>query len=94
MTMMYEFICNLFVVFSPVLKYKYGWPNTYFIDPVSMFVIIPFLQLMNDDETKEIIFDENWFQAVKFILGIYVPSSVERNEQRPNRQNARNEAWN
>ena len=93
MTMMYEFICSLFVVISPVLKYKYGWPNTSFTDPVCMFVIIPFLQLMNDDDTKDIIFDENWFQAVKFILGIYVPPSVEQIKNRPKRQNARNEAF-
>ena len=94
MTMMYEFICSLFVVMSPILKYKYGWQNTSFTDPVCMFVIIPFLQLMNDEDTKEIIFDENWFQAVKFILGIYVPPSVEQIENHPNRQNARNEAVN
>ena len=94
MTMMYEFICTLFVMISPVLKYKYGWKNTSFTDPVCMFVIIPFLQLMNDDETKEIIFDENWFQAVKFVLGIYVPPSVEQIKNRPIRQNARNEAYN
>ena len=94
MTMMYEFICNLFVVISPLLKYKYGWKKTSFSDPVCMFVIIPFLQLMNDEDTKEIIFDENWFQAVKFILGIYVPPSVEQIEKRHNRQNVRNEAFN
>ena len=92
--MIYELICNIFVLISPVLKYKYGWANTSFADPVSMFVIIPFLQLMNDDEAKEIIFDENWFQAVKFILGIYVPPSVEQIEKRHNRQNVRNEAFN
>ena len=94
MTMMYEFICTLFVMISPVLKYKYGWKNTSFTDPVCMFVIIPFLLLMNDDDTKEIIFDENWFQAVKFVLGIYVPPSVEQIKNRPFRQNARNKAFN
>ena len=94
MTMMYEFICTLFVMISPVLKYKYGWKNTSFTDPVCMFVIIPFLLLMNDDDTKEIIFDENWFQAVKFVLGIYVPPSIEKIESRFNRQNTRNKAVN
>ena len=94
MTMMYEFICTLFVMISPVLKYKYGWKNTSFTDPVCMFVIIPFLLLMNDDDTKEIIFDENWFQAVKFVLGIYVPPSIENIESRFNRQNTRNKAVN
>ena len=75
MTIVYEFISTLFVLMTPVLKYRYGWTNTYFTDPVSLFVIIPFLQLMNDDDTKEIIFNENWFQAIKYILGIYNPSS-------------------
>ena len=92
--MIYELICNLFILISPLLKYKYGWTNTSFTDPVSMFVILPFLHLMNDEDTKEIIYDENWFQAIKFILGIYVPSNVEPIEQLPNRQNIRNEACN
>ena len=34
----------------------------------------------------------DWFQAIKFILGMYVPSRVEPIEQRPNRKNIRNEA--
>ena len=92
--MIYELICNMFVLISPVLKYKYGWANTSFADPVSMFVILPFIHLMNDEDTKEIIYDENWFQAIKFILGIYVPSRVEPIEQPPNRENVRNEASN
>ena len=92
--MIYELICNVFVLISPVLKYKYGWANTSFTDPISMFLILPFLQLMNDEDTKEIIYDENWFQAIKFILGIYVPSKVEPIEERPTRQNIRNEACN
>ena len=92
--MIYELICNLFVLISPVLKYKYGWANTSFADPVSMFVILPFIHLMNDEDTKEIIYDENWFQAIKFILGLYVPSRVEPIEERPNRPNVRNEACN
>ena len=75
MTIVYEFISTLFVLMTPVLKYRYGWTNTYFTDPVCLFVIIPFLQLMNDDDTKDIIFNENWFQAIKYILGIYIPSS-------------------
>ena len=92
--MIYELICNIFVLISPVLKYKYGWANTSFADPVSMFVILPFIHSMNDEDTKEIIYDENWFHAIKFILGIYVPSRVEPIEQPPNRQNVRNEACN
>ena len=92
--MIYELICNIFVLISPVLKFKYGWANTSFTDPVSMFVILPFLHLMNDEDTKEIIYDETWFQAIKFILGIYVPSKVKPIEEQPNRQNVRNEACN
>ena len=90
MTMIYEFISNIFVLIAPVLKFRYGLPNTYFIDPISMFVIIPFLQLMNDEDTKEIIFDENWFQAIKYILGIYIPSSGESDGQFPNNRIRRN----
>ena len=77
----YELVSNIFVIMAPMIKFQYGWPNTYFLDPVSMFVIIPFLYLFNDDDTKEIIFKENWFQGVKCVLGIYVAPSEEHNGQ-------------
>ena len=68
----YELVSNIFVIMSPMVKSQYGVPNTYFTDPVSMFVIIPFLYLFNDDDTKEIIYEENWLQGIRFVLGVHV----------------------
>ena len=35
------------------------------------FVIIPIVFLMNDEETKGIIAEENWYQGIRHMLGIY-----------------------
>ena len=81
-----EIMDNIFiVVIESVLKYKYGFSNTYLCDVVLMFVMNPFLLFLNDDDTKEIIGQEGWIQGLKFMLEIYKPQAEE------NTQNYRNE---
>ena len=47
-------------IISPFLL-KHGVANVHFIDAIIMFLVIPFLHLMNDDDTKAIIYEENWY---------------------------------
>ena len=35
-----------------------------------MFIIIPLVYLMNDDDTKGVIIDEGWFQGLKYLAGL------------------------
>ena len=77
----YELTSNVFVMIAPILKFRYHLPHTYFVDPISMFVVIPFLYLFNDDDTKEIIYNESWYQGIKYVLGVYVAPVEKQNEQ-------------
>ena len=66
-----EIMDNIFIVIiESILKYKYGFSNTYLCDVVLMFVMTPFLLFLNDEDTKEIIDQEGWLQGLKFMLGI------------------------
>ena len=81
-----EIMDNIFIVIiESILKYKYGFSNTYLCDVVLMFVMTPFLLFLNDEDTKEIIDQEGWIQGLKFMLEIYKPQAEE------NTQNYRNE---
>ena len=77
---LYELISIGSALITPFLHYI-GIPNPHFIDAIIMFLIIPFLHLMNDEDTKTIIFEENWYQGIRHMLGIYnekVPQSGAR----------------
>ena len=68
---LYEVLDYIFVAIGSILIHKYGFTNTYFCDVVMMFVVIPFLQILNDDDTKDIIYQESWLHGIKFMFGMY-----------------------
>ena len=35
-----------------------------------MFVLFPFLHLMNDEDTKTVITEENYYQGIRHMLGL------------------------
>jgi hypothetical protein len=75
---LYELLSIGSGLITPFLN-KYGVPNLHFPDVILMFLVIPFLHLMNDEDTKTIIFEENWYQGIRHMLGIYkdkVPQTV------------------
>ena len=41
-----------------------------YIEAITMFIVIPFVHLMNDEETKGIIADEGLYAGFKYMLGI------------------------
>ena len=55
---------------SPVLL-NFGIPNVHLIDAIIMFLVVPFLHLMNDEDTEAIIYEESWYQGIRHMLGIY-----------------------
>ena len=67
---LYEFIANAFLVFIPTL-HKFGVPNTYMVGNILMFVVIPVVHLMNDEVTKGIILEDNWYQGLRHMMGMY-----------------------
>ena len=42
--------------------------NAYFVDAIMMFVGIPLIHLTNDDDIKEMIAEEGWYQGLKSFL--------------------------
>ena len=48
-----------------------------------MYILIPFLHLLNDEETNGIITDENWYQGMRNLLGIYVPPEKRKKITKP-----------
>jgi hypothetical protein len=79
MAWMYELIATLSLVSTPYL-HTYGIPNLHYPDAIVIFVVIPFVHLMNDEDTKIIILEENWYQGLRHMLGIHA-SQVQKEKE-------------
>ena len=66
---LFELAGTVITVLSPSL-HENGILNVYYPDAMLMFVVIPFVHLTNDEETKTIIAEENWYQGLRYMLGI------------------------
>ena len=56
--------------------HSFGLHNLHYPDCIIMNFIIPLAYLMNDEETKGIIAEENWYQGLRYMLGRYKPSGT------------------
>ena len=63
----YEFVGTLFCIATPFLR-QGEMHNAYFVDAIMMFVGIPLIHLTNDDDIKEMIAEEGWYQGLKSFL--------------------------
>ena len=70
MSWLYEFLAVLSALLTPLL-HEYGIPNLHMIDAIIMSIIIPFSHIMNDEDTKQVIFEENWYQGIRYLLGLH-----------------------
>ena len=69
----YEILASLAALLSALLGsqiQEFSIPNIHFPDVILMFVVIPFIHLLNDEDTKQIIFSHGWIQGIKYVLGI------------------------
>ena len=80
MSWMFELIAIVSAFLTPFL-HALEMPSLHYIDVIFMFVVIPFAHLMNDDETKFIIFEENWYQGLRHIVGVYTDPALRRKNQ-------------
>ena len=69
---------------TPTL-HRLGLSNLYYPDAIIMFVLVPFLHITNDDETKEKIAVDGWFAGLQYILGM--PNLRNRKNQMHERLN-------
>ena len=77
---LYELISIASLLLTPVMINN-GVPNIYYADAIMMFVVIPVVHLMNDEETKQIIYERNWYQGFRHMLGLYREPEVKRSTQ-------------
>ena len=49
-----------------------------------MFIIIPLVYLMNDDDTKGVIVDEGWSEGMKYLAGLRNNKSKNSSARRNN----------
>ena len=64
-----ELIGTIMIVLTPVFI-TVGIRSFCCVDALIMFVLIPFIHLINDEEIKGVIADDGWHQGVRKILGI------------------------
>ena len=78
----YEILASVAALLSALLGsqiQEFSIPNIHFPDVILMFVVIPFVHLLNDEDTKGIIFDQGWIQGIKYVLGISKDCEVNEN---------------
>ena len=69
--MLCELAGGLMTMAYPLLK-MLGITNLYFADPIMVFVGLPIIHLLNDDKTKEIIVEGNYYKALLHTMGYNV----------------------
>ena len=70
MTWIYELIGTAFTIFTPLL-HQAGVQYVNYPDAILVFILIPLIHLMNDEDTKTIIIEEgSWLQGLRHMLGI------------------------
>ena len=77
---LYELISIVSLLLTPVIADN-GVPNIYYADAIMMFVVIPVVHLMNNEETKQIIYERNWYQGFRHMLGLYTEPEQKRSTQ-------------
>ena len=64
-----ELVGTVMTLLTPTL-HNIGLANLYYPDAVIMFVLIPFIHIINEDETKGIIAENGCIEGLRHIFGI------------------------
>ena len=63
-----EFVGAVMTLLTPFLRSR-GFHNLYYPDAIVIFLLIPFLHVMNEEKIKEIVLSQGWIQGLRSILG-------------------------
>ena len=55
------------------------YPYFEFFQAFFRAIVIPFVHLINEEETKTVITEENWYNGIKYALGLYRKPDVVSN---------------
>ena len=70
---LYELIGTLFTILTPTLL-SFGYRYIHYPDAILMFLAIPVIHLINDEDTKTVILEEGWIQGFISLLRIKNPA--------------------
>ena len=59
-----ELVGVISIAMAPNL-YELGLSNPHYPNAIIMFIVIPFLHLMNDQDIKSAIYDHGWYYGLK-----------------------------
>ena len=59
---------TFFSLLAPFLRAR-GFHYLYYPDAIVIFLLIPFLHVMNDEKIKEVILKRGWIQGLRNIIG-------------------------
>ena len=61
------------------LEKRFYYPYFDFFHAFFRAIVIPFVHLINEEETKTVITEENWYNGIKYALGLYRKPDVVSN---------------
>ena len=67
MSWLYECI-GVVIALSSLFLHAHGFHYLYFPDAILMFVVIPVVHLLNDEDTKTVVTEQGWIQGVKHMF--------------------------
>ena len=85
-TWLVEFFSTFSFVAYTSLK-TFGYRKLHYPDCIITFLIIPAVYVINDEETRGVIADENWYRGFRHMLGIrneIIPAAVPESPPRRN----------
>ena len=65
---LYELTGTIMTAVSPALL-SLGMKHQYYIDAIIMFLGVPILHLINDEDTKGVIVEKSWYWGVRHMAG-------------------------
>ena len=66
-----ELLGTVITLLTPIL-HNMGLANLYYPDAIIMFVLIPFIHIINEDKTKGIIAENGWYEGLRYIFGMKI----------------------
>ena len=85
-TWLVEFFSTFSFVAYTSLK-TFGYRKLHYPDCIITFLIIPAVYVINDEETRGVIAEENWYQGFRYILGMrneVIPAAAPQSSPRRN----------
>ena len=64
-----ELVGSVMSLLKPKLLFESGFSHMYYSDSLIMFVIIPLVYLVNDEEVKGVIYEKGWYKGLRHMVG-------------------------